>query len=76
MTAWVEPGRVLVARTAILGLVPVVLAHGGGDVDMVTNKTMGQYPPSYFTHPDLTGWIYGHVGLMVAAWVFMLPVCT
>lgn len=32
-----------------------------------------QYPPTYFAHPDHKAAVYGHIALMVLAWVFALP---
>lgn len=29
--------------------------------------------PSYFAHPEHRGILLGHIGLMVLAWVFVLP---
>lgn len=31
------------------------------------------YPPTYFEHQQHTGLIYGHIAVMVAAWVCLLP---
>lgn len=31
------------------------------------------YSPSYFAHQQHTGLIYGHIAVMVAAWVCLLP---
>lgn len=75
------------ASVAVLGLVPAALAHGDEDMNMGTDMgSMGadspadqprpedQYPPSYFALDEHRAVIYGHIGLMVIAWVFMLPV--
>jgi hypothetical protein len=74
----------VLASVAVLGLVPAALAHG--DEDMNMDMAMGanstadqplpedQYPPTYFALGEHTAAIYGHIGLMVIAWVFMLPV--
>ena len=32
-----------------------------------------QYPPTYFAHPEYKAAIYGHIAVMVLAWVFALP---
>ncbi|KAK3906242.1 hypothetical protein C8A05DRAFT_11981 [Staphylotrichum tortipilum] len=32
-----------------------------------------QYPPTYFAHPEHKAAIYGHIAVMVLAWVFALP---
>ncbi|KAK3313919.1 hypothetical protein B0H66DRAFT_537168 [Apodospora peruviana] len=72
--------KVLVGAVA-LGFVPAALAHGGDDMD--GGMKMGeadqpqpddQYPPTYFALVDHRAAIYGHIGLMVLAWVFVLPV--
>ena len=75
----------VLAGVAVLGLVPAALAHGGDD-DMNMDMGMGadtpadqplpegEYPPTYFALGEHTAAIYGHIGLMVIAWVFMLPV--
>jgi hypothetical protein len=67
----------VVASAAVLGLVPSALAHGD---DMNIEKggadkplPEDQYPPTYFALPDHRASIYGHIGLMVLAWVFILP---
>ncbi len=74
----------VLASVAVLGLVPAALAHG--DEDMKMDMAMGanstadqplpedQYPLTYFALGEHTAAIYGHIGLMVIAWVFMLPV--
>lgn len=33
-----------------------------------------QYAPTYFALGEHTAAIYGHIGLMLVAWVFVLPV--
>lgn len=79
----VSVGTALVFGLAFL---PTVLAHGddGGGHDGDDHMDMGMdagmdkpqddYPPTYFAHPDHAGLMYGHIGLMVVAWVFILPV--
>ncbi|KAK5653554.1 hypothetical protein OQA88_8813 [Cercophora sp. LCS_1] len=63
--------------SAVLGLIPAVIAHGDdmnmekGEADMPLPES--EYPPTYFALPDHRAVIYGHIGLMVLAWVFMLP---
>ncbi|KAB5533595.1 hypothetical protein GE09DRAFT_1040141 [Coniochaeta sp. 2T2.1] len=77
----------VLAGVALLGLVPATLAHGGDDEGMNmdmggmgANSTAdqplpeGEYPPTYFALREHTAAIYGHIGLMVIAWVLMLPV--
>ncbi|KAK3941179.1 hypothetical protein QBC46DRAFT_259353 [Diplogelasinospora grovesii] len=69
----------VLASAAVLGLIPAVLAHGddmdmkmGGEADKPLPED--QYAPTYFGLHEHRGAIYGHIGLMVLAWVFMLPV--
>jgi len=67
----------VVASAAVLGLVPTALAHGDnmnmekGEADKPLPED--QYPPTYFALDDHQATIYGHIGLMVLAWVFILP---
>ncbi|KAL2134610.1 hypothetical protein VTI74DRAFT_11352 [Chaetomium olivicolor] len=70
----------VVAGAAVLGLVPAAIAHGddhgmGGMKMTDADKPLpeDQYPPTYFAHPDHKAAVYGHIGLMVLAWVFALP---
>lgn len=70
----------IIAGAAVLGLVPAALAHGdnhghGGMEMSDADKPLPeeQYPPTYFALPDHRAAIYGHVGLMVLGWVFVLP---
>ncbi|KXX78262.1 Protein YTP1 [Madurella mycetomatis] len=70
----------IVAGAAVLGLVPAALAHGDkhGHEDMEMSDAdkplpEDQYPPTYFALPDHRAAIYGHIGLMVLGWVFVLP---
>jgi hypothetical protein len=68
----------VLAAAVALGLVPAALAHGGGHGGMEmtdADKPLpeDQYPPTYFAHPDHKAAIYGHIALMVLAWVFALP---
>ncbi|OIW26401.1 hypothetical protein CONLIGDRAFT_706645 [Coniochaeta ligniaria NRRL 30616] len=74
----------VLASVAVLGLVPAALAHGDEDMNMDmgmgANSTADQplpedsYPLTYFALDEHTAAIYGHIALMVIAWVFMLPV--
>lgn len=71
----------LLAAATILACVPAVLAHGDEtDMEMDMAKTPAptkpesEYPGTYFSHPDHKAVIYAHIGLMVVAWVFVLPV--
>ena len=79
----------LLALLAIVGALPMVLAHGGGEDamnmdhsdDMGGHGGMGEdpkpdpdsYPPTYFSHPEHVSAIYAHIGIMVIGWVFILP---
>ncbi|KAM7197181.1 Protein of unknown function (Ytp1) domain containing protein [Naviculisporaceae sp. PSN 640] len=71
-----------VGVAAGVGLASSVMAHGDDDMNMDGMK-MGeadkplpedQYPPTYFALADHRVAIYSHIGLMVLAWVFILPV--
>lgn len=77
MKALASPLLRAIASAAVLGLVPAALAHGD-DMNMEKGEAdkplpADQYPPTYFAHPDHRAAIYGHIALMVLAWVFMLP---
>lgn len=81
--------RVASAIAVLGFLVPTVLGHGddneaadmGMDMDMSSSMSSGgnasqpevDFVPSYFAHPEHRGILLGHIGLMVLAWVFMLP---
>ncbi|KAF4823680.1 putative membrane protein [Colletotrichum siamense] len=72
----------------VLGLMPLVFAHGaqedgGGGTSMNMDVPHGaaeepkpndSYPPTYFALADHAGVMYAHIGAMVLAWVFILPV--
>ena len=71
----------LASYAVILGLVPRALGHGddmeGMDMSPPANQPPpddGGYPPTYFAHPEHRGLIFAHIALMVASWIFMLPV--
>jgi hypothetical protein len=64
-----------------LGFLPAVLAHGIDNMDMdmsggpeEAQPKSDSYPPTYFAHPEHRGVIHAHIGLMVFAWVVVLPV--
>ncbi|GKT72241.1 integral membrane protein [Colletotrichum tofieldiae] len=71
-----------------LGLVPLVLAHeahedGAAGMDMDMGMSHGaegpkpdadSYPLTYFALAEHAGMMYAHIGAMVLAWVFVLPV--
>ncbi|KAH8903898.1 hypothetical protein BR93DRAFT_940540 [Coniochaeta sp. PMI_546] len=84
MKSLAKSSLTVLASVAVLGLVPAALAHGDDDMKMDmgmgANSTVDQplpedeYPLTYFALGEHTAAIYGHIGLMVIAWVFMLPV--
>lgn len=49
---------------------------GGHNTGNHTDSPQDNYPPTYFSHPGYAGLMYAHIGLMVVAWVFVLPVGT
>ncbi|CCF37488.1 hypothetical protein CH063_08802 [Colletotrichum higginsianum] len=72
-----------------LGIVPLALAHSAQEdganimnMDMDTSRGADEpnkpdtdsYPPTYFALADHAGVMYAHIGTMVLAWVFVLPV--
>lgn len=71
------------AAVAFLGLLlPVVLAHGDDEaMDMgdatgaAADEPMpnSDLPPSYFSHSEHRRLLVAHIGLMIIAWVFILP---
>ena len=76
------------SAAAILGLlIPTVLGHGEDeamDMGMGSDETFSgnasqpesEIVPSYFAHPEHRGILLGHIGLMVLAWVIVLPLAT
>jgi hypothetical protein len=66
--------------TVLSMLFGFVQAHGDMDMDAAhgDNSTVmiqeSDYPPTYFGLADHRGLVYGHVSLMILAWVFVLPV--
>ncbi|KAL6852848.1 hypothetical protein ACO1O0_007396 [Amphichorda felina] len=48
--------------------------NGGHNTGDHTDSPQDDYPPTYFSHPGYAGLMYAHIGLMVVAWVFVLPV--
>ena len=68
-------GRLMVN---VLLLIGIVHAHVEMKPEHDGNHTMAahgsDYPPTYFGLSDDRGLIYGHVSLMVIAWVFVLPI--
>ena len=84
MTPWV---RLFITVALILGAASVVEAHGTDEptMDMDMGMTMSEsynvsesnpidLLPTYWTWPEHRGLLYGHIILMVLAWVFILPV--
>lgn len=78
---------VLVPSAALLlGVLPLVAAHsddahssvnmGGAHGTAMSNatKVAEQVAPSYFRHTEYAGWMYAHIGLMIIAWVIVLPI--
>ncbi|KAI2634551.1 hypothetical protein GGS21DRAFT_490619 [Xylaria nigripes] len=74
----------LLAWLAVACALPTVLAHGGDSMAMDMGEHREQpaeepkpdpdsYPPTYFAHPEHVSVIYAHIGIMILAWVFMLP---
>ncbi|KAK0374859.1 hypothetical protein CLIM01_07766 [Colletotrichum limetticola] len=77
-----------ITTVVVLGIAPLANAHGaheaGADA-MKMDMGMAQgvdeskaesksYPPTYFALADHAGIMYAHIGLMVLAWVFVLPI--
>lgn len=72
----------------VLGLMPLVFAHvahedGGDGTSMNMDMPLGaaeepkpndSYLPTYFALADHASVMYAHIGAMVLAWVFVLPV--
>lgn len=66
-----------IVSTAFL-LIRIVKSHAEKNPEQGGNRTMAvhgpDYPPTYFGLADYRGLIYGHVSLMILAWVFVLPI--
>lgn len=77
-----------ITTAVVLGIAPLVVAHGaheagadamemdmgmahGADEPKAESKS---YPPTYFALADHAAIMYAHIGLMVLAWVFVLPI--
>lgn len=80
-------GGLLTATCAalLLGALPLVAAHGHESMDMTASTNIsllldpdGRLPSeralSYFRHPGYAGWMYAHIALMIASWVYIMPV--
>lgn len=77
-----------ITTAVVLGIVPLAVAHGaheagadamemdmgmahGADEPKAESKS---YPPTYFALADHVGIMYAHIGVMVLAWIFVLPI--
>ncbi|TDZ51563.1 putative membrane protein [Colletotrichum trifolii] len=83
-----KPGLGVLTATVALGLLPLAIAHGAHeaagdamkmdmshtDVAEEPHQDTESYPPTYFALPDHAGVMYAHIGAMVLAWVFVLPI--
>jgi hypothetical protein len=80
---------VLPILSTLLGLIHLVAAHGHDDhedsgmpaMDNMPSSTPGpasgawlNRPPSYWSLSDHSGIMFAHIGIMIVAWVFVLPV--
>ncbi|KAK1725588.1 hypothetical protein CaCOL14_011270 [Colletotrichum acutatum] len=79
-----------ITAAVVLGIAPLVIAHGAheagagaGDMEMDMGMAHGadepkaeskSYPPTYFALADHAGIMYAHIGVMVLAWIFVLPI--
>jgi hypothetical protein len=85
---WKEASRAAIAASFLLAYVANALPHGDGHADMDMGMDMNgthaqpeshaegsnDSPMSYFAHGKHSGTIMAHIGLMVLAWCFILPV--
>lgn len=76
------------SATLILGIAPLVAAHGGGEThngmegmnmeaaakSAASAAAAEPVDPSYFINKEFQGWLYMHILSMVIAWVIVLPV--
>lgn len=68
-------GKITISLFLLIGI-----SHAHGEVEMQSagNGTTAlhepDYPPTYFGLSDHGSLIYGHISLMILAWVFLLPV--
>lgn len=77
----ISAARLLVA-TAVLAALPAALAHGDDDHMDMSIDVAEQEPQqvsdaaglTYFRLPEHTGAIYGHIALMLVAWIVVLPI--
>jgi hypothetical protein len=71
--------NIVSAAVLLLGVLPLVTAHGGGhaqteqDNRHVMNPEPQDVTPTYFRHPDYAAWMYAHLALMIVGWVVVLP---
>lgn len=80
----------LFAFWSLLGAIPSAFAHGDdhhgsetasmedamsspGAAAMASSTSLPG-PESYFTHHEMSGYMLGHIALMVVAWFFILPI--
>ncbi|KAF2768994.1 hypothetical protein EJ03DRAFT_273020 [Teratosphaeria nubilosa] len=71
---------VATSAALVLGALPLIAAHGDEHMDMsASSAAAGEIEEqhkfmSYFRHGKYTGWMFGHIALMISAWVFAMPV--
>lgn len=82
----VSRGVATLAGVALLGLLPLAVAHGGHDEDMDMDMNMnppavpagsdsaGADPVTYFRYGGHSALMFAHILLMTVGWVFVLPV--
>lgn len=76
-----------IAVFLLLEAIPLALSHGDGHGDQMADSKLAQVmhtvsganatksaEQSYFAYPDCAGLMLGHIGLMIAAWFFVLPI--
>lgn len=85
MTSTARSALTLLAAAVILGTLPTVFAHGDDGAMDMDNMDMGaeepkpdpdSYATTYFAYPEHRGVLYAHIGVMVASWIFLLPIGT
>ncbi|KAK3049598.1 hypothetical protein LTR09_009019 [Extremus antarcticus] len=79
--------RILSVASAalLLGVLPLVVAYDDDGTDMKMDMggnsakvdpstvSAAAAPPNYFRHAHYDAWIYAHIGTMILAWCFVLP---
>jgi len=53
---------------------PGTEVHFSNSTTCLANMTVAQSPQSYFAYPEYSGPLLGHIGLMIIAWLFVLPI--